>query len=83
VKYAWIDAHRKAYPLPAACEALTVSISGYQAWKRGGSPQRKRLTDAQMLALIQAIHKALKGAYGSPRICGRMDTLPASHLWSD
>ena len=68
MKYAWIDAHRKAYPLPAMCEPLTVSISGYRAWKRGGSPQRKRLTDAQMLALIQAIHKALKGAYGSPRM---------------
>lgn len=68
MKYAWIDAHRKAYPLPAMCGTLTVSISGYRAWRRGGSPQRKRLTDAQMLALIQAIHKALKGAYGSPRM---------------
>jgi len=68
VKYAWIDAHRKAYPLPAVCETLTVSISGYRAWKRGGSPKRKRLTDAQMLALIQAVHKALKGTYGSPRM---------------
>lgn len=68
MKYAWIDAHRKAYPLPAMCGTLTVSISGYRAWKRGGSPQRKRLTDAQMHALIEAIHKALKGAYGSPRM---------------
>ena len=50
------------------CETLTVSISGYRAWKRGGSPHRKRLTDAQLLALIQAIHKELKGAYGSPRM---------------
>ena len=47
---------------------LEVSISGYQAWKRGGSPNRTRLTDAQMLALIQAIHKELKSAYGSPRM---------------
>ena len=68
MKYAWIDVHRKVYPLPAMCETLTVSVSGYRAWKRGGSPKRKRLTDAQMLALIQAIHKALKGAYGSPRM---------------
>ncbi len=68
MKYAWIDAHRKAYPLPAMCGTLRASISGYRAWKRGGSPQRKRLTDAQMLALIQAIHQALKGAYGSPRM---------------
>ena len=68
MKYAWIDTQRKAYPLPAMCETLTVSISGYRAWKRGGSPNRKRLTDAQMLALIRAIHAQLKGAYGSPRM---------------
>ena len=68
MKYAWIDAQRTAYPLPAMCETLTVSISGYRAWKRGGSPKRKRLTDAQLLALIQAIHRELKGAYGSPRM---------------
>ncbi|MFZ6733563.1 hypothetical protein ACO0LG_16670 [Undibacterium sp. Ji42W] len=37
------------------CETLEVSISGYRAWKRGGIPDRKRLTDNQMLALIRAI----------------------------
>ena len=68
MKYAWIDAQRKTYPLPVMCETLTVSTSGYRAWKRGGSPNRKRLTDAQLLAVIQAIHKQLKGAYGSPRM---------------
>ena len=68
MKYAWIDGQRKAYPLPAMCETLTVSISGYRAWKRGGSPTRKRLTDTQSLALIRAIHTQLKGAYGSPRM---------------
>jgi len=59
---------RKVFPLPAMCDALAVSVSGYRAWKRGGSPTRKRLTDAQLLAVIQAIHKELKGAYGSPRM---------------
>jgi putative transposase len=68
VKYAWIDGQRKTYPLPAMCETLTVSISGYRAWKRGGSLTRKRLTDTQLLALIRAIHTQLKGAYGSPRM---------------
>jgi len=28
MKYAWIDAHRRAYPLPVMCETLAVSISG-------------------------------------------------------
>ena len=68
MKYAWIDEQRKVYELDVMCKVLDVSESGYRAWKRGGKPDRKRLTDAQMLALIRAIHKELKGAYGSPRM---------------
>ena len=45
-----------------------MSISGYRAWKRGGRPGGKRLSDVQMLALIRAIHRELNGAYGSPRM---------------
>jgi transposase InsO family protein len=68
VKYAWIDAQRKRFALNEMCSVLDVSISGYRAWKRGGKPDRKRLTDAQMLAMIRALHAELKGAYGSPRM---------------
>ena len=68
MKYAWIDQHRREYGLAEMCGVLTVSVSGYRSWKRGGTPSRKRLTDAQMLALIKAIHAELKGAYGSPRM---------------
>jgi transposase InsO family protein len=68
VKYAWIDAQRKDYGLDEMCSILDVSISGYRSWKRGGKPNRKRLTDSQMLALIQAIHAEFKGMYGSPRM---------------
>ena len=68
MKYAWIDRHRTMYPLALMCALLAVSLNGFRAWLRGGSPDRKRLTDAQLLALITAIHKELKGAYGSPRM---------------
>ncbi|MBZ0090672.1 MAG: IS3 family transposase [Sulfuricellaceae bacterium] len=68
VKYAWIDAERDHFELAELCVVLDVSVSGYRAWKRGGKPDRKRLTDPQMLALIRAIHAELKGAYGSPRM---------------
>lgn len=68
MKYAWIDAHTKAFALNEMCSVLDVSISGYRARKSGGTPDRKRLTDAQMLAVIEAIHAELKGAYGSPRM---------------
>jgi putative transposase len=64
VKYAWIATQRRDYPLPALCTTLAVSGSGYRAWERGGKPDRRRLTDAQLLALICAIHAELKGSYG-------------------
>ena len=68
MKYAWIEAHRQDYELTEMCDMLLVSHNGYRAWKEGGSQTRKRLTDAQMLALIEAIHAELKGTYGSPRM---------------
>jgi transposase InsO family protein len=49
------------------CDVLDVSVSGYRARRRGGTPNRKRLTDSPMRALIRALHAELKGAYGSPR----------------
>jgi transposase InsO family protein len=68
VKYAWIDAQRRDYPLPDMCEVLTVSISGYRAWRRGGKPDRTRLSDPQALALLKSIHAEVRGAYGSRRM---------------
>ena len=67
MKYAWIDKQRE-FPLTEVCAILDVSVSGYRSWQRGGRPNRKRLTDTQMLALIQSIHAELKGIYGSPRM---------------
>jgi putative transposase len=68
VKYAWIDAQRRDYPLPDMCEVLSVSISGYRAWRRGGKPDRTRLSDPQAVALMRNIHAEVKGAYGSRRM---------------
>jgi hypothetical protein len=68
VKFAWIDSQSRHYPLSALCEVLSVSVNGYRAWKRGGVPERKRLSDEQLLALIRTIHGEVKGAYGSPRM---------------
>jgi transposase InsO family protein len=80
VKYAWIAEQGKSFPLTEMCDVLKVSVSGYQAWKRGGRPDRKRLTDLQMLALIRAIHAKIRGAYGSPRMVRELRTrgFPAS-----
>ena len=79
MKYAWIDKQREL-PLTEVCAILDVSVSGYRSWQRGGRPNRKRLTDTQMLALIQSIHAELKGIYGSPRMLRelRIRGFPAS-----
>ena len=63
-----MDAHRHEFELIEMGAVLDVSLSGYRAWARGGRPERKRLTDAQLLALLRAIHAQFKGAYGSPRM---------------
>ena len=68
MKYAWIDAQRADYPLPDMCAVLTVSVSGYRAWRRGGSPATSRLSDPQAVALMKAIHAEVKAAYGSRRM---------------
>jgi putative transposase len=68
VKYAWIDAQRREFPLPDLCEALAVSVSGWRAWRRGGKVDRTRLSDAQAVALMSSIHAEVKAAYGSRRM---------------
>jgi len=68
VKYAWIQTHRRWYPLALLCALLEVSVSGFRAWLRGGSPERKRPTDTQVVTLMRAIHAEVKAAYGSPRM---------------
>jgi len=50
------------------CQVLAVSISGYRAWRGGGTPDSRRLNDAQAVALMKAIHAEVKGAYGSRRM---------------
>lgn len=68
MKYAWIAAQGRQFALREMCAMLDVSVSGYRAWERGGSADRKRLTGPQTLAVIQSIHAEYKGAYGSPRM---------------
>lgn len=80
MKYAWIDAHEGFYSVRELCHALSVSPSGYRAWKRGCIPSRKRLSDTQLIALIRSIHAEHKGVYGSPRMVEELHArgLPAS-----
>ena len=35
---AWIAEQGTRFPLFETCDTLSVSVSGYRAWKRGGNP---------------------------------------------
>jgi transposase InsO family protein len=67
VKFAFIDAKAVAFPTAAMCRALSVSASGYYAWKRR-PPGARAKDDAQLAVEITAAHKRSRGTYGSPRV---------------
>jgi hypothetical protein len=67
VKYACIEHRISHYPIRMMCRLLSVSASGYYAWRtRPESPRAK--TDRELLPEIKRIHAQSKGVYGSPKI---------------
>jgi transposase InsO family protein len=67
VKFAFIDEEKATWPVGAMCDVLSVSRSGFYAWKtRPTSP--RALEDAELVVDIKAAHKAGRGNYGSPRV---------------
>ena len=67
MKYAFVEKHRRQYGVPALCEALQVSRSGYYAARhRGPSDRQKRQVD--LTARIRTIHQASRESYGAPRV---------------
>jgi len=67
VKYAFVEKNRRQYGVPALCEALQVSRSGYYAARqRGPSARLQRQVD--LTARIRTIHQASRESYGAPRV---------------
>jgi len=70
VKYAFIQRHRRVWPIRVQCRVLGVSVSGYhQHMKRRREIARRRhLSDEALLVHIRAAFAENRGAYGWPRI---------------
>jgi transposase InsO family protein len=74
VRYAFIERHRKVWPVAAQCRALNVSASGFHQYRArqtgdAGSLQAgRRIGDTALLVHIKAIFYEMKGAYGWPRV---------------
>jgi putative transposase len=67
VRFCFIHAEKANYPIKLMCSCLSVSRSGYYAW-RGRGPSARSQEDESLKVKISASHRASRGTYGSPRI---------------
>jgi putative transposase len=67
MKFEFIDAQKAHFPIDFMCQQLSVSRSGYYAWKE--RPESERHKADQVLAQeVVAVHQQSRGRYGSPRV---------------
>lgn len=71
MKYAFIERHRRVWPIAVQCRVLEASVAGYHehVTRRSSLLPRRYLSDAVLLVLIKAIHAQTHGSYGWPRTC--------------
>ena len=72
MKYAWIERHRRVWPISLLCEVLGVSASGWHERKareksRSDGP-RKNIGNDALLVHTRAVHAESRGEYGWPRV---------------
>jgi putative transposase len=76
VKYAFIQVHKRIWPIRVQCRVLGVSVSGYHQHlaRRREIARRRHLSDEALLAHIRATYAENRGAYGWPRIWRQLRT---------
>jgi putative transposase len=67
MKYQFIAQHKQEFPVVVMCRVLGVSESGFYAWRKRPSCQRKR-EDAHLTEEIRQEFHTHRGRYGSPRL---------------
>jgi putative transposase len=67
MRYRFIDAHKKAWPVTLMCGVLDVSRSGYYDWTERGLSRRVRSSRA-LDRRIREIFAGHRQRYGAPRI---------------
>lgn len=70
MKYAFIQNHRKVWPIGIQCWVLKVSVSGYHQYferqQRIGT--RRHLSPEALAVYVRAAYQEHRGAYGWPRV---------------
>ena len=70
MRYAFVERHKRVWPIRVQCRVLRVSVSGYHQHvrQRKQIAQRRHLSDAALLVHIRAVFAAHRGGYGWPRV---------------
>jgi len=65
--FRFIEDHREVFPVRAMCSVLTISASGYYAWR--GRPESARIgANRALVEDIRRVHANSRRRYGSPRV---------------
>ena len=69
MKYAFVERHRRVWPICVQCRVLSVSVAGYHEHlcRRRNMARRRHLSDEALLVHIRAVYAENRGAYGWPR----------------
>ena len=62
-----MKAHQALWPIATQCRVLSVSLSGYYAW-RARPPSKRAKVDMDLKQHIKAFHTRSDSTYGAPRI---------------
>jgi putative transposase len=67
MRYQFVEEHRDEFRVTLMCRTLHISSSGYYAWRKRPSSQRK-MANQKLVEQIKTAHKESYATYGSPRI---------------
>ena len=67
MRFQFIDDHRDKFPVTLMCKVLSVSPSGYYAWRKRPASARE-MANQELYKKIKAVYNANYAVYGSPRI---------------
>jgi putative transposase len=67
MRFRLIEDHREVWPVRGMCAALSVSPSGFYAWRSQPQSPRK-IANRELLVAIRRIHAQHRERYGAPRI---------------